>query len=109
MAAARSAANSTMGSLVRMLRICPGKRSVASPSECTLFRAVLETYQIYAGVDFATLPQPPPIGDPSLLADSIAPLLPVGIEKKQQILETADVVTRLETILELMKAERQPA
>jgi uncharacterized protein len=43
------------------------------------------------------------------LADSIAPLLSVGIEKKQQILETADVVTRLETILELMKAERHPA
>jgi uncharacterized protein len=68
-----------------------------------------ETYQVYAGVDFVTLPQLPPIGDPSLLADSIAPLLSVGIEKKQQILETADVVTRLETILELMKADRQSA
>jgi hypothetical protein len=68
-----------------------------------------ETYQVYAGVDFVTLPQLPPIGDPSLFADSIAPLLSVGIEKKQQILETADVVTRLETILELMKADRQSA
>jgi uncharacterized protein len=38
------------------------------------------------------------------LADTVAPLLPISIEQKQQLLETSDVVTRLETILDLMNA-----
>ena len=44
-----------------------------------------------------------------MLADSVAPLLSVGIDQRQQILETTDVVARLETILELMKAGQQAA
>jgi len=78
-----------------------------------LSRAVLDAYQIYADVDFSSLPPGPKarfglpsIGDPSLLADTVAPLLSIGIEKKQQLLETSDVVTRLETILDLMNAGR---
>jgi uncharacterized protein len=51
----------------------------------------------------------PSIGNPSLLADSIAPLLSIGIDKKQQLLETSDVVTRLEMILDLMQATRSAA
>jgi ATP-dependent Lon protease len=42
-----------------------------------------------------------------MLADVIAALPSVGIDKKQQILETSDVVTRLETIFNLMKAGRE--
>jgi ATP-dependent Lon protease len=79
-----------------------------------LSRAVLDAYLIYAKIDFSPPLQGPQtrfrlpyVGDPSLLADSIAPSLSVGIDKKQQILETGDVVTRLETILELM--DRPPA
>lgn len=48
----------------------------------------------------------PSIGDPSLLADTVAPLLSIDIEKMQQLLESSDVVTRLETILDLMNAGR---
>lgn len=84
-----------------------------SAEAATLSRAVLDAYQIYANVDFSSLPPGPKarfglpsIGDPSLLADTVAPLLSIGIEKKQQLLETSDVVTRLETILDLMKAGR---
>jgi ATP-dependent Lon protease len=84
-----------------------------SAEAATLSRAVLDAYQIYANVDFFSLPPGPSarfglpsIGDPSLLADTVAPLLSIGIEKKQQLLETSDVVTRLETILDLMKAGR---
>jgi ATP-dependent Lon protease len=84
-----------------------------SAEAATLSRAVLDAYQIYANVDFSSLPPGPSarfglpsIGDPSLLADTVAPLLSIGIEKKQQLLETSDVVTRLETILDLMKAGR---
>ncbi len=81
-----------------------------------LSRAVLNAYQTYAKVDFSALQQAPQgrfrlpsIGDPSLLADSVAPLLSIGIDKQQQILETSDVVTRLEMILDLMKAGRDAA
>jgi uncharacterized protein len=79
----------------------------------TLSRTVLDAYQIYANVDFSSLPPGPSarfglpsIGDPSLLADTVAPLLSIGIEKKQHLLETSDVVTRLETILDLLNAGR---
>ena len=46
------------------------------------------------------------IREPGALADAVAPLLSIGITRKQQILETTDVVARLETILDLMKAGR---
>jgi ATP-dependent Lon protease len=77
-----------------------------------LSRAVLDAYQIYANVDFSSLtPGPvrfqlPSIGDPSLLADTVAPLLSVEIEKKQKLLETSDIVARLEMILDLLNAGR---
>ena len=51
----------------------------------------------------------PNLEEPGALADAIAPLLPVGIEQKQQLLETADVVERLEAILDLMKSSKNAA
>jgi len=42
--------------------------------------------------------------EPGVLADMIAQQLKVDIDKKQQALETSDVVTRLDTILAWMKA-----
>jgi ATP-dependent Lon protease len=84
-----------------------------SAEAATLSRAVLDAYQIYANIDFSSPPPGPrarfglpSIGDPSLLADTVAPLLSIGIDKKQQLLETSDVVTRLEMILDLMNAGR---
>ncbi len=81
-----------------------------------LFKAVLEAYQVWAKVDFSSLPEQsrarlflPDIEDPGILADAIAPLLQVGIEQRQALLETRDVVTRLETILALLKAAQQAA
>jgi hypothetical protein len=81
-----------------------------------LFRAVLEAYQRWAKIDLSALPQGPQarfrlpsVEEPGGLADSIAPLLPIGIERKQQLLETGDVVARLEAILELMKAGENAA
>ncbi|MEO6843054.1 MAG: LON peptidase substrate-binding domain-containing protein [Bradyrhizobium sp.] len=76
-----------------------------------LFRAVLEAYQLWAKVDLSALPQGPQarlrlpsVEEPGGLADAVAPLLPIGIDRKQHLLETSDVIVRLETILELMKA-----
>jgi ATP-dependent Lon protease len=76
-----------------------------------LFLAVLEAYRIWADVDFSALPRGPRgrlwlpnTGEPGVFADAVAPLLSIGIDRKQELLETTDVVVRLEAILELMKA-----
>jgi ATP-dependent Lon protease len=80
-----------------------------------LSRAVLDAYQAYAKLDYSTPNEAqvrfrlPNIGEPGVLADSVGPLLSVGIDQKQKILETSDVVARLETVLELMKAGQQAA
>jgi ATP-dependent Lon protease len=89
------------------------ERRGQSPEAAALSRAVLDAYQVYANVDFSSLPpvaqarfRLPSIGDPGLLADTVAPLLSISIEQRQKLLETSDVVTRLETILGLMNAGR---
>ena len=81
-----------------------------------LSRAVLDAYQVYANVDYSNMPWTlpsrlllPSIGDPGELADTVASLLSAGLDQRQQLLETGDVVTRLETILELMKAGQKAA
>jgi uncharacterized protein len=89
------------------------ERRGQSPEAAALSRVVLDAYQVYANVDFSSLPpgphgrfRLPSIGDPGLLADTVAPLLSISIEQRQKLLETSDVVTRLETILDLMSAGR---
>ncbi len=93
-----------------------GEQGGQSKEAAALSSAVLDAYQIYAEVDFSALPPGskarfslPSIGDPSLLADTVAPLLSTGIEQKQQLLETSDVVTRLKRLIELMSAGRPKA
>jgi uncharacterized protein len=78
--------------------------------------AVADAYRVYANLDYAAVPKPiqarlrlPNIEAPGLLADSVAPLLSVGIDQRQQLLESCDVVTRLEKILELLRAGQQAA
>ncbi|MFN7092354.1 MAG: LON peptidase substrate-binding domain-containing protein [Allorhizobium sp.] len=85
-----------------------------STEAAALSSAVLDAYQIYADLDFSALPPGskarfglPSIGDPSLLADTVAALLSTSMEQKQQLLETKDVVSRLESLIELMSAGRR--
>jgi ATP-dependent Lon protease len=75
-----------------------------------LSRAVLEAYQVYAKVDFSAeqrgtpaLFRLPSAGEPARLADSVAGLVSAPVERKQQILEAGDVVTRLEMLIEAMR------
>ncbi len=82
-----------------------------SQKATALSSAVLDAYQTYAEVDYSALPSGtkarfslPSVGDPSLLADTVAPLLSASVEEKQKLLETSDVVTRLERLIELMSA-----
>ena len=78
------------------------------PEAVALSRAVLEAYQVCFDVDLSSVRDPQGMlrltqsSNPGVLADSIAPMLSIEIGKRQQILETSDVVTRLEMILELM-------
>jgi ATP-dependent Lon protease len=67
-----------------------------SKEAASLSNVVLDAYQTYADVDCSALPPGskarfglPSIGDPSLLADTVAPLLSTSIEQKQQLLETS--------------------
>jgi ATP-dependent Lon protease len=87
-----------------------------SKEAAALSNAVLNAYKTYANVDFSSLPPGPKarfglpsIGDAGLLADTVAPLLSTSLEEKQQLLETHDVVTRLEKIIELMCDGRSEA
>jgi ATP-dependent Lon protease len=47
--------------------------------------------------------------EPGTLADAVAAILPCDIRQKQVLLETGDVVSRLQTILALMKTDQQAA
>jgi ATP-dependent Lon protease len=71
-------------------------------------REVLDAYPIYAST---AVPQYlyGYSQEPGVLADMIVPHLKIDIDKKQQVLETSDVVTRLAMILELMDAGKQAA
>jgi len=71
--------------------------------------AFMLTRDIFTAYQFYTKTAVPPslhryAKEPGVLADVIVQLLEFGIEKAQQILETNDVVSRLETILAWMKA-----
>jgi len=81
-----------------------------------LSRLVLDAYRTFANVDDGNLPSLaqarfhlPGIDNPSLLADTVTPLLPVSIEQRQQLLETSDVTARLDAILDLIKGAEQAA
>ncbi|WP_217576120.1 LON peptidase substrate-binding domain-containing protein [Mesorhizobium sp. GbtcB19] len=80
-----------------------------SEEAASLSRMVLDAYQIHAKIDLSSLPVRqrvrfglPSTENPSLLADTVAQRLSIGIDEKQQLLETSDVVARLGRVLELI-------
>ena len=97
--------------------IAPCEESRGDTAEAVaLSGAIIDAYRVYANLDHAALPRPlqarlhlPKIDAPGMLADCIAPLLSAGIDQRQQLLETCDVVARLRKILELLKAGQQAA
>jgi ATP-dependent Lon protease len=74
------------------------------PEAFARMRRVLDIYPVYAGAD---VPQYlyGYSQEPGVLADMVVQHVKVDLEKKQQALDTNDVVTRLETILAWMKAD----
>jgi uncharacterized protein len=76
-----------------------------------LSRAMLEEFQAYRNArrpdwPYAKLSH---IRQPGELADAVAAFLAVGIDRRQDLLETSDVIARLEKILSLMKTDQQAA
>ncbi|MBV9970382.1 MAG: LON peptidase substrate-binding domain-containing protein [Xanthobacteraceae bacterium] len=76
-----------------------------------LARTVLEGLRTYLNTDYAAGPYSrlPHIREPGVLADMIAPLMPIEIGERQDLLETGDAMVRLEKILALMKNDRRAA
>jgi uncharacterized protein len=80
-----------------------------------LSRAALEGFQAYRNTSLSVEPYTrlphirAHIREPGMLADAVAPFLWVDIDCRQDLLETGDVITRLEKIIALMRADRQAA
>jgi len=75
-------------------------------SDAEAFALMRELFDAYQGYTKSAPPQSlyRYAREPGELADVVAQLLELGIERMQQILETNDVIVRLETILAWMKA-----
>jgi uncharacterized protein len=76
-----------------------------------LARAVVEKIEAYGAEEILSSPHErlSQFREPGILADAVAPYLVAKVEQKQELLETGDIVLRLEKILALMNAVRQPA
>lgn len=84
------------------------------PRAFELARSVLEKLETYLRIDFSVQQAPfarlPHITHlPRTFADAVAPLLPIGIDQRQDLLDTSDVVARLERILAIVTMDRQAA
>jgi ATP-dependent Lon protease len=92
--------------------IAPIEESRGQEAEAfPLMRAVLEKFQAYRNASLLSPPYTrlPHIREPGVLADAVAPFLWIDIDRRQDLLETSDVITRLEKILALMKTDLQAA
>lgn len=78
-----------------------------------LMQAVKQRLGAYFNIDFDSAPAPylglPLAREPGSFADAIAPLLAIPIGERQDLLETIDVVTRLEKIEAIVAADRPVA
>jgi len=77
----------------------------------SLMSAVLERFQAYRNASLSSPPYArlPHIREPGVLADAVASFLLTGVEQRQDLLETSDVVARLEKILAIMRTDLQAA
>ena len=89
------------------------REGAAREEVATVSRELLLRFAAHANIDLASPPQAlgllPHIQDPGRIADMIAQYLSLTVEQRQQLLETADVIQRMQTILALMGPDRQAA
>jgi uncharacterized protein len=89
-------------------------RKDETAADSTLSRQVLDEYETYANVDLDAPPQVLTLltrlrDHPGFLADTLAQLLKIGIDQRQNLLETVDTIERLEKIRVLMTSHREAA
>jgi uncharacterized protein len=109
----------TRASIVRLVEgpfltaeIAPFDESRAQDEEAiALSRAVLETLIAARNIGFLSsyYDRLQEFKEPGTLADAVAAILPCDIRQKQDLLETGDVVSRLQKILALVKTDQQAA
>ncbi len=95
-----------------MAEIAPFDESRGQDEEAiALSRAVLETLIAAREISFllSYYDRLQEFKEPGTLGDAVAAILPCDIRQKQDLLETGDVVSRLQTILALMKTDQQAA
>ena len=89
------------------------REGAAREEAATVSRELLQRFAAHANIDLASPPQAlailPHLQDPGRIADMIAQYLSLTIEQRQQLLETTDVVQRMQMILALMAPDRQAA
>lgn len=90
------------------------REGAAREEAATVGRELLQRFATHANIDLASPPQAlmmlPHLNDPGRIADMIAQYLSLTVEQRQQLLETTDVVQRMQMILALMApADRQAA
>ena len=90
------------------------REGAAREEAATVSRDLLQRFSAHANIDLASPPQAlailPHLQDPGRIADMIAQYLSLTIEQRQQLLETTDVVQRMQMILALMApVDRQAA
>ena len=90
------------------------REGAAREETATVGRELLQRFAAHANIDLASPPQAlailPHLQDPGRIADMIAQYLSLTIEQRQQLLETTDVVQRMQMILALMApVDRQAA
>jgi uncharacterized protein len=85
----------------------------AGEEAVALSREVLQRFETYANVTLSSPPQAmmqlSQLTVPGRVADVIAQYLSVGIERRQELLETASIIRRLKSILEIMSVDRKAA
>jgi len=83
------------------------------PEAYKLVHSVLDKLEAYLNIDFSMSSPPyarlPHIREPGKFADAVAPYLSIEIERRQDLLETGDVIARLEKTLTIVTADRQAA
>jgi len=89
------------------------REGVAREEAATVSRELLRRFEVHANIDLASPPQAllqlPHLQDPGRIADTIAQYLSLSIEQRQEVLEAADVVQRMQMVLAMMTSDRQAA
>jgi uncharacterized protein len=90
-----------------------GREGAAREEATTVSRELLRRFEAHANINLEAPPQAlmllPHLHDGGAIADMIAQYLSLTVEQRQQILEEADVIKRMQMILAIMAPNRQAA